>query len=66
MDLIHNLYIGFQTSLSLINLWYAFMGAMLGTLIGVLPGLGPIATIAMFFGIRPYREEVARLEAAGL
>jgi TctA family transporter len=47
MDLLNNLYIGFQTSLSLINLWYAFLGAMLGTLIGVLPGLGPVATIAM-------------------
>ena len=47
MDLLHNLYIGFQTSLSLYNLWYAFIGAALGTLIGVLPGLGPIATIAM-------------------
>ena len=29
------------------NLGYAFMGCALGTLIGVLPGLGPIATIAM-------------------
>ena len=47
MELLNNLAIGFQSSLSLINLWYAFMGAMLGTLIGVLPGLGPIATIAM-------------------
>lgn len=47
MDLLNNLALGFQTSLSLINLGYAFLGAMLGTLIGVLPGLGPIATIAM-------------------
>jgi TctA family transporter len=47
MDLIDNLILGFQTSLSLVNLWYAFLGALLGTLIGVLPGLGPIATIAM-------------------
>ncbi len=47
MDLLNNLALGFQTSLSLINLWYAFLGAMLGTLNGVLPGLGPIATIAM-------------------
>ena len=47
MDLLNNLALGFQTSLSLINLWYAFLGAILGTLIGVLPGLGPIATIAM-------------------
>ncbi len=47
MDLIQNLGIGFETALSLQNLLYAFMGAVLGTLIGVLPGLGPTATIAM-------------------
>jgi putative tricarboxylic transport membrane protein len=47
MDLIQNLGIGFQTALSLQNLLYAFMGTVLGTLIGVLPGLGPVATIAM-------------------
>ena len=47
MDLIQNLGLGFQTALSLQNLLYAFMGAVLGTLIGVLPGLGPVATIAM-------------------
>jgi putative tricarboxylic transport membrane protein len=47
MDLIQNLGIGFQTALSITNLLYAFMGAVLGTLIGVLPGLGPVATIAM-------------------
>lgn len=47
MELLNNLYLGFQTSLSLYNLGYAFMGTFLGTLIGVLPGLGPIATIAM-------------------
>jgi putative tricarboxylic transport membrane protein len=47
MDLIQNLGIGFQTALSFQNLLYAFMGTVLGTLIGVLPGLGPVATIAM-------------------
>jgi TctA family transporter len=47
MDLLNNLAIGFQTALSLQNVLYAFMGAVLGTLIGVLPGLGPVATIAM-------------------
>ena len=47
MDLIHNLSIGFQTAFTLTNLLYAFGGAVLGTLIGVLPGLGPVATIAM-------------------
>jgi TctA family transporter len=47
MTLIDNLYLGFVTALSLQNLAYAFAGCALGTLIGVLPGLGPIATIAM-------------------
>ena len=47
MDLIANLTLGFQTALSFENLLYAFIGVLLGTLIGVLPGLGPVATIAM-------------------
>jgi TctA family transporter len=47
MDLINNLILGFGVALSWQNLLYAFGGAVLGTLIGVLPGLGPVATIAM-------------------
>ncbi|MEO5732337.1 MAG: tripartite tricarboxylate transporter permease [Rubrivivax sp.] len=47
MDLIHNLSMGFGVAFTLQNLLYAFGGAVLGTLIGVLPGLGPVATIAM-------------------
>ena len=47
MELLNNLALGFQTALTLQNLLYAFGGALLGTLIGVLPGLGPVATIAM-------------------
>ncbi|MCI1193715.1 tripartite tricarboxylate transporter permease [Calidifontimicrobium sp. SYSU G02091] len=47
MDLINNLAMGFGVALSLQNLAYAFFGTLLGTLIGVLPGLGPVATIAM-------------------
>src|SRR2546428_4889763 len=46
-DLIGNLGLGFATALSPINLLLAFTGCMAGTLIGVLPGVGPIATIAM-------------------
>ncbi|SNS56086.1 TctA family transporter [Noviherbaspirillum humi] len=38
----------FGMTLSLpLNLFYAFIGCVIGTLIGVLPGLGPVATIAM-------------------
>jgi putative tricarboxylic transport membrane protein len=47
MDLIGNLGIGFATALTLSNILYCFVGVLLGTLIGVLPGLGPVATIAM-------------------
>ncbi len=46
-ELLNNLALGFGVALSLTNLLYAFGGALLGTLIGVLPGLGPVATIAM-------------------
>ncbi|GIX23497.1 MULTISPECIES: tripartite tricarboxylate transporter permease [Caldimonas] len=47
MDLLSNLALGFETALSLQNLGYAFIGALFGTLVGVLPGLGPAASIAM-------------------
>ncbi|MFT3954950.1 MAG: tripartite tricarboxylate transporter permease [Piscinibacter sp.] len=47
MELLSNLALGFGVAFTLQNLLYAFGGAMLGTLIGVLPGLGPVATIAM-------------------
>ena len=47
MDLLSNLSLGFATAFTLQNLAYCFIGCVLGTLIGVLPGLGPIATIAM-------------------
>jgi putative tricarboxylic transport membrane protein len=46
-ELLSNLALGFGVALTLQNLLYAFGGALLGTLIGVLPGLGPVATIAM-------------------
>ncbi len=51
MDLIQNLALGFSTAFSLTNLLYCFIGVTLGTLIGVLPGLGPVATLAMLLPI---------------
>ena len=47
MDLFNNLALGFGVAFTLQNLMYAFIGCLLGTLIGVLPGIGPLATIAM-------------------
>lgn len=47
MDLISNLNTGFGVALSLQNLAFALGGVFIGTLIGVLPGLGPVPAIAM-------------------
>ena len=50
-ELIANLSLGFGVALSLQNLMYCFFGVVLGTLIGVLPGIGPVATIAMLLPV---------------
>jgi len=51
MDLLSHLGLGFSVALSPLNLLYALIGCVLGTLIGVLPGIGPVATIAMLLPI---------------
>jgi len=47
MDLFHNLFYGFSVAVSFQNLAYCLLGVSVGTLIGVLPGIGPLGTIAM-------------------
>jgi putative tricarboxylic transport membrane protein len=51
MELISNLALGLSTAITPINLLYCLIGVFLGTVIGVLPGLGPTATIAMLLPI---------------
>jgi TctA family transporter len=51
MEVFSNLALGFQTAGTLENLMYCFVGVFLGTAIGVLPGIGPLATIAMLLPI---------------
>ncbi|WP_062015800.1 tripartite tricarboxylate transporter permease [Aureimonas sp. AU4] len=51
MDLLANLALGFETALTPINIFWCFIGVLLGTLVGVLPGIGPTATIAMLLPI---------------
>jgi TctA family transporter len=51
VELIANLELGLETALTLSNLLYCLIGVFLGTAIGVLPGLGPTATIAMLLPI---------------
>ena len=47
MELLSNLGLGFATAATPANLLVCLIGVILGTLIGVLPGIGPLATIAM-------------------
>jgi len=47
LELFANLALGFQTVTSPENLFYCFLGAVIGTLIGVLPGIGPVQTLAI-------------------
>jgi len=51
MELFDKLIFGFSVALSLQNLLYCFVGVLLGTLVGVLPGIGPLVTIAMLMPI---------------
>ncbi|HWL31660.1 MAG TPA: tripartite tricarboxylate transporter permease [Xanthobacteraceae bacterium] len=51
MELFDNLIFGFSVAFSLQNLMYCLIGVSVGTLIGVLPGIGPLATIAMLLPI---------------
>jgi TctA family transporter len=51
MELFANIGIGLATAASPLNLLYCLIGVFLGTMIGVLPGLGPTATIAMLLPI---------------
>lgn len=57
MDTLTHILNGFAVCLQPINLWYTFVGVFLGTVIGVLPGIGPSATIALLipvtFGMNP-------------
>ncbi len=51
MDFFDYIVIGLQAALSLSTLWYCFVGVLLGTLVGVLPGIGALATIALLLPV---------------
>jgi len=57
MEILNNLGLGLETAFTLTNLAYCLIGVFVGTAVGVLPGLGPVATIAMLlpatFGLPP-------------
>ena len=53
-DLGSNLYLGLSVALTMQNLFWCFVGAVVGTAIGVLPGVGPVATMALLLPVTYY------------
>jgi putative tricarboxylic transport membrane protein len=51
IDILQNVIYGFQVALQPINLLYCFFGVLIGTLVGVLPGLGSTAAIALLLPV---------------
>jgi TctA family transporter len=47
METLQNLWFGLGVALTWQNVLYCFIGCLLGTVVGVLPGIGPVATVAM-------------------
>jgi len=47
MEILHNLFLGFSIILTLENILYCFAGVLIGTLIGVLPGIGPVGAMSI-------------------
>ena len=61
MELLGNLLLGFEVALTPQNLLFCFIGALVGTLIGVLPGLGPLATLSMLLPVTFYLPPISAL-----
>ena len=51
MDVLDGLVLGFETAFTPVNLLFCLIGVALGTAVGVLPGIGPTATMAMLLPI---------------
>ena len=51
MDALYQLLNGFGTALVPMNLAFAAIGVMLGTAVGVLPGIGPALTVALLLPV---------------
>jgi putative tricarboxylic transport membrane protein len=51
MDILSSLMDGFATALTPMNLLYALIGVLLGTAVGVLPGIGPAMTVALLLPV---------------
>lgn len=61
MDIFNNLMLGFSVALSLKNFIYCVAGSLLGTMVGVLPGLGAATTIALLLPLTFYLNETGAI-----
>jgi putative tricarboxylic transport membrane protein len=56
-EVLHNLALGFEVALTPSILAYAFVGCVIGTLVGMLPGIGPLTGISLLlpvtYGLNP-------------
>ena len=51
MEILDKISLGFSVAVTFYNLVFCFMGVLIGTLVGVLPGLGPMAAISLLLPI---------------
>jgi putative tricarboxylic transport membrane protein len=49
--MLNDIIYGFSVALTFGNLFYCFLGVLMGTLVGVLPGLGPVAAMSILFTV---------------
>ena len=60
-DLLANIALGFGVAVTPVNLFYCLLGVTLGTMIGILPGIGPSATVALLLPITYTMPDTAAL-----
>ncbi|MGE0119004.1 MAG: tripartite tricarboxylate transporter permease [Dongiaceae bacterium] len=61
MEILQNLLFGFQVAMSPSNFLHCFIGALLGTMVGILPGVGPITAIAVLLPVTMQLDPIASL-----
>jgi len=61
MDILNNLSLGFGVALSVENLLYCFGGVLLGTIVGIIPGIGALTAISMLLPLTFYLDPATAL-----
>ena len=61
MDIFSNISLGLDTALTAQNLLYCFIGVLLGTVVGVIPGIGHLAAMSLLFPLTFYLDPTTAL-----